>query len=69
MLDPKKLFALVLCDLSKWRDTLRARRTLMCQGQQELIVWPTWLASESRGRVAQSRNWFVQMLNIGTPIA
>lgn len=45
------LYALVLCELSKWREAVLSGHTIMCAQQQVLINWPSWLASESGGRM------------------
>ncbi|MGI9288669.1 MAG: hypothetical protein ACR2P1_25000 [Pseudomonadales bacterium] len=45
------VYALVLTNLAKWRSALQAGQTLRCAEQPVLITWPTWIASQSQGRV------------------
>jgi hypothetical protein len=51
MLDQEGVCGIALVSLEPWRLAIDAGSRLFCAGLPILISWPTWLSSESEGRV------------------
>jgi len=56
MLDQEGVCGIALVSLDQWRLALAAGSKLFCAGLPILISWPTWLSSESEGRVGPAGN-------------
>jgi hypothetical protein len=51
MLDHEGICGIALVELAPWRQAVDDGLPLICEGLPVQISWPTWLASESKGRV------------------
>jgi hypothetical protein len=51
LLDQEGVCGIALVSIEPWRDAVAEGMELSCAGLPVLITWPTWLASESEGRV------------------
>lgn len=51
MLDQEGVCGIALVQLQPWREALAAGAKISCLDEPALISWPTWLSSESDGRV------------------
>ncbi len=51
MLDQEGLCGIALVTLQPWREALQTETRITCLDEPVLISWPTWLSSESEGRV------------------
>lgn len=51
MLDQEGVCGIALVSIELWRNAIAQGMQLLCTGLPVLITWPTWLSSESEGRV------------------
>ena len=51
MLDQEGVCGIALVTIEPWRHAITQGQQLLCAGLPVLITWPTWLSSESEGRV------------------
>lgn len=51
LLDQEGVCGIALVSIEPWRGAVAEGMELTCAGLPVLITWPTWLASESEGRV------------------
>jgi hypothetical protein len=56
MLDQEGVCGIALVSLEPWRLAIAEGARLFCSGLPILISWPTWLSSESEGRVGPAGN-------------
>lgn len=56
MLDQEGVCGIALVSLAPWRNAIAEGTRLFCSGLPVLISWPTWLSSESEGRVGPAGN-------------
>ena len=50
VLEHEGVCAVALVTIAPWREALANRAKISCMDEQALLVWPTWLATESQGR-------------------
>jgi hypothetical protein len=51
MLDQEGVCGIAIITLEPWREAVGVETRITCLGEVALISWPTWLSSESEGRV------------------
>lgn len=49
VLEHEGVCGLALVEISAWRDAIANAAKITCMDEPALLVWPTWLASESQG--------------------
>ncbi|MEO0589947.1 MAG: hypothetical protein AAFZ11_05225 [Pseudomonadota bacterium] len=49
VLEHEGVCALALVTIAPWREALANRAKITCMDEQALLIWPTWLATESQG--------------------
>ena len=56
MLDHEGVCGVALVSIDPWREAISEGCRIFCAGLPVLISWPTWLSSESEGRVGPAGN-------------